>query len=73
MNYFLLPQELSNLPPVLVIQYQGSYYSFGATLRSASGVWDEVKDKLDTLTKCDFNDSDIEELASCKYSFDPTF
>ncbi len=70
MNYFLLPQAFSNLPPVLVIEHQGSYYSFGTTLRTASSVWDEVKDNLDDLFKCDFSDSDIEELIVHKRSFE---
>ena len=48
---------------VKIIEHEGKYYSFGATPRSFQGLWEEVKDKLDTLVTCDFTEEDILEIS----------
>jgi hypothetical protein len=63
MKSYQLPQQFENLPPVTIIEHEGKYYSFGATLRSVSSIWEEVKDKLDTLITLDFTEEDILEIA----------
>lgn len=63
MKSYKIPGQFENLPPTTLIEHEGNYYSFGVTLRSVSSIWEEVKDKLDTLLTCDFTEEDILEIS----------
>ncbi len=60
-NCYQVPTEF--IIPTTVIECDGKYYSFGATIRSCKSIWDEVKDKLDTLNECEFTEEDKASLA----------
>ena len=53
--------------PATVLEHDGKFYSFGATIRSFESIWEEVKDKLETLDVCDFSEEDLEELDISQY------
>lgn len=63
---YSIPMDFENLPPVMILEHEGKYYSFGRTCRTAQSVWDEVKDKLDTLVQCEFTAEEIADLAEFK-------
>lgn len=63
---YSIPTDFENLPPVMVLEHAGKYYSFNCTRRTAQSVWDEVKDKLDTLVQCEFTDEEIADLVQYK-------
>ena len=65
-NEYSIPMDFENLPPAMVLEYDGKYYSFGRTCRTAQSIWDEVKDKLDTLVQCEFTAEDIADLEQFK-------
>lgn len=47
---------------ILILEYQGKFYSFGATVRSAKSIWEEVKEKLESLITVDYTEAEIEEV-----------
>ena len=63
---YRIPMAFENLPPILILEHEGKYYSFYGTCRTAQSVWDEVKDKLDTLLQCEFTAEEITDLVQCK-------
>jgi hypothetical protein len=63
---YSIPMDFENLPPAMVLGHEGKYYSFGRTWRTAQSVWDEVKDKLDTLVQCEFTAEEIADLVQFK-------
>lgn len=63
MKEYRVPMEFENFPPLLILEHEGKYYSFNCTCRTGQSVWEEVKDKLDTLITCDFDEDDIKDLA----------
>lgn len=65
---YSFPSGFENLPPAMVLEYEGKYYSFGRTCRTAQSVWEEVKDKLDTLVECQFTEEDIMCMAQYRVS-----
>ena len=65
-NEYRVPMAFENLPPILILEHEGRYYSFYGTCRTAQSIWDEVKDKLDTLVQCEFTDEEIADLEQFK-------
>lgn len=63
---YRIPMTFENLPPILILEHEGRYYSFYGTCRTAQSVWDEVEDKLDTLVQCEFTAEEIADLVQCK-------
>ena len=63
---YSIPMDFENLLPAMVLEHEGKYYSFGRTCRTAQSVWDEVKDKLDTLVQCEFTAEEIADLVQFK-------
>lgn len=59
---YSIPLGAENLPPLMVIEHSGKYYSFGRTCRTAESVWREVKDKLGTLVECHFTEEEIKDM-----------
>ena len=61
---YLVPSELGENFPYSVLCINNKYYSFGITPRTLSSIYNEVKDKIETLTSFDINelDFDIEEF-----------
>ena len=65
-NEYSIPMDFENLPPVMVLEYEGKFYSFGRTCRTAQSVWDEVKDSLEFLKETHLTDEGVVELAQYK-------
>jgi hypothetical protein len=63
---YRLPMEFELFPPLMILEHNGKYYSFNCTWRTAQSVWDEVKDKLDTLVQCEFTAEEIADLVQFK-------
>lgn len=63
---YRIPMEFENLPPAMVLEHEGKFYSFGRTCRTCQSIWDEVKDKLDSLVQCEFTDKEIADLEQFK-------
>lgn len=62
MKEYSIPMDFENLPPVMVLEHDGKYYSFGRTCRSAQSVWDEVKDSLEFLKETHLTEDEIKDL-----------
>lgn len=58
-KFYHIPSEFEGLP-YSVISVDGVFYSFGITVRSLKGIWEEVKDKLDSLESFDPSELDID-------------
>ena len=65
-NEYSIPMDFENLPPVMVLEHNGKFYSFGRTCRTSQSVWDEVKDTLEFLKETSLTDEDIADLAQYK-------
>lgn len=63
---YRVPMEFEAFPPLLILEHGGKFYSFNCTCRTGQGVWDEVKDKLDSLITCDLNEDEIADLVRFK-------
>lgn len=48
--------------PITVLEYEGKFYSFPHTIRSAKGIWEEVKNKLDSLTIMEMDEDEKQEM-----------
>lgn len=59
---YRIPMDFENLPPLVILEHEGKYFSFNCTCRTGQSIWDEVKDKLDSLVQCEFTDKDIADL-----------
>ena len=58
-EFYRIPSDIFDIK---VIKVNDKYYSFGFTCRSFNGIWEEVKNKLDTLETCDLTDEDMNEF-----------
>ena len=63
---YRVPMEFENFPPLLILEHDGKYYSFNCTCRTGQSVWEEVKDKLDTLVQCEFTAEEVADLVQFK-------
>lgn len=66
MNEYKIPVSVDNIPPVMVLEHEGKFYSFGCTFRTAQSVWTEVKNKLETLVQCEFTAEEVADMVQYK-------
>lgn len=58
-NHYKVPYVII---PITVLEFEGKFYSFPHTIRSAHSIWDEVKNNLSSLTEMELDDGEKEEM-----------
>lgn len=58
-NYYRVPYVII---PITVLEFEGKFYSFPHTIRSAQSIWDEVKYSLSSLKEMELDEAEKEEM-----------
>lgn len=58
-NHYKVPYVII---PITILEFEGKFYSFPHTIRSAQSIWDEVKHDLSSLTEMELDEVEKEEM-----------